>query len=215
MADTQPQQIVLPERLVGSVDLGRTIRELQALDESLRQSDLRKPGEPTQLARSSATLEELAKLNNVQLTDATQRQQLETVLDAFKKHAPRIHVSLATEPSANFTRKILIWLRTNVHPLILLEVGLQPTLAAGCVIRTNNKMFDMSLRHRFAEKRQFLADKIGEIGAIPDAPGPVAVAQPVVATAVPEAAVPAPTPTPQPVTQAAPTPVVTTQEVTP
>lgn len=164
MAEQITEQIVLPERLVGSVDLSRLIRELEAVDESLRQTELRKPGEATKLTRSSTTLEELARANKVQLTDETQRTQLLALLHGFKDHAPRIHMSLATEPSAKFTRKIIIWMRKNVHPLILLEVGLQPTLAAGCMVRTNNKIFDMSLRHRFTENRGLLVQKIAEIG---------------------------------------------------
>lgn len=164
MAEHTPEQIVLPERLVSSVDLSRLIRELKALDESLRQSELRKPGAPTKLARSSVTLEDLAKANHIQLTDKTQREQLLALLNGFKDHAPRIHMSLATEPSAKFTQNISIWLRKNIHPLILLEVGLQPTLAAGCIVRTNNKIFDMSLRHRFTENRKVLLMKITEIG---------------------------------------------------
>lgn len=164
MAENTSEQIVLPERLVSSVDLSRLIRELESVDESLRQADLRKPAEEVKLDRLSATLEEIAGANHVTLTDGAQRTQFLTLLHGFKDHAPRIHMSLATEPSAKFTRKIIIWLRANIHPLILLEVGLQPTLAAGCMVRTNNKLFDMSLRHRFTENRGMLMQKIEEIG---------------------------------------------------
>lgn len=164
MADQPVQQITLPERLVSSVDLSRTIRELEALDESMRQAALRKPGEPTKLSRSSVTLEELARENGVQLTDATQREQLIGLLHGFMDHAPRIHMSVAAEPSAAFSHRVTIWLRQNIHPLTLLEIGLQPTLAAGCIIRTNNKLFDMSLRHRFKDNRGILYEKISAIG---------------------------------------------------
>lgn len=173
MAEHQTGQIALPERLVSSVDMSRAIRELEAVDESLRQAELRKPGEPTKLARSSSTLEELAKLNNIQLTDRAQREQLLEALRAFHIHAPRIHISLATEPSGAFIQKIAFWMRQNINPVILVEVGLQPTLAAGCQIRTSNKIFDMSLRHRFAENRHLLVDKINEVEEPAPAPAPV------------------------------------------
>lgn len=164
MAQNTQDQIILPERLTSSVDLARLIRELSALDESLRQAKIRKPGAPTQLSRSSQTLEELARVNNVHLTDDVQRTQLLELLTAFQAHAPRVHMGLATEPTAAFTRKIVIWMRANIHPLVLLEVGLQPTIAAGCTIRTNNKFFDMSLRNHFANNRELLIQKITEIG---------------------------------------------------
>jgi hypothetical protein len=162
MEKNTQKQIVLPDQLTSSVDLARTIRELEALDESLNQAELRKPGTPTKLAASSVTLEDLAKINNVSLTDKTQRAQLLSMLHAFYEHSPRIHISLANEPSAAFVRKTAIWMRKNIHPLVLLEVGLQPTLAAGCMIRTNNKIFDMSLRHRFEENRHLLVEKLSE-----------------------------------------------------
>lgn len=159
-----PGQIVLPNGLVSSIDLSRMVRELTALDESISQTSLRAPGEPTRLAATGATLEELAGANKVQLTDQKQRMQLLELLKGFQKHAPRIHMSLAAEPTAKFTEKIVIWMRKNIHPLVLLEIGLQPNIAAGCIVRTNNKMFDMSLRHCFTEKRSLLVEKIAEVG---------------------------------------------------
>jgi hypothetical protein len=162
--DTQ-QTLKLPERLISSIDLSRTLRELQGLDEALRQAELRKPGEPSKLIRSSVALEEMARINGVALTDKAHREQMIEVLHGFLEHAPRIHMSVAVEPSAKFTQRMIIWLRANIHPLILMEVGLQPTLAAGCMIRTNNKIFDMSLRHKFTENRQLLADSIAAISA--------------------------------------------------
>ncbi len=164
MTEQTPGQIVLPVELVSSIDLSRMVRELTALDESINQTALRAPGEPTRLARTGVTLEELASANKVLLTDQKQRTQLLELLKGFQKHAPRIHMSLAAEPTAKFTQKIVIWMRKNIHPLALLEVGLQPNIAAGCIVRTNNKMFDMSLRHCFTEKRLLLVEKIAEIG---------------------------------------------------
>lgn len=177
MTEKPPEQIIFPERLVSTVDLSRLVRELEAVDETLSQMELGSPGEETKLARHSVTLEEIASLNKVQLTDSLQRTQFLTLLHGFQKHAPSIHMSLATEPSAKFIQKIIVWMRSNIHPLILLEIGLQPTLAAGCMLRTNNKMFDMSLRHRFTENRGLLVQKISEIGvAHENAQTPVKVA---------------------------------------
>lgn len=169
MTEGALDHIKLPERLVSSVDLSRTIRELQALNESVLQAQLRTPGSPTHLSRSGITLEELAHLNGIKLTDESQREQLIKLLQAFEEHATRIHMSVAVEPSARFTRQIIVWLRTNINPAVLLEIGLQPTLAAGCLIRTPNRVFDMSLRHRFSEQRGLLLDKISLVGEAAEA----------------------------------------------
>lgn len=163
MAQQNKKQITLPAQLVSSIDLARVTRELEALDDSLHQAGLRKAGQPTKLSRSSITLEDTARLNGVSLMDPGQRSQLIDLLKALYDHSPRIRMSLASEPSGNFVQKISVWLRENIHPTIFLEVGMQPTLSAGCTVRTNNKLFDMSLRHRFDEQRGLLMQKIKEV----------------------------------------------------
>jgi F0F1-type ATP synthase delta subunit len=56
--------------------------------------------------------------------------------------------------------KILLWLRQNVHPQVLLQVGLQPAIAAGCVLRTTNKIFDMSLKAHLSQQTDYLKQLI-------------------------------------------------------
>ncbi len=154
--------LVLPESLISSVDLHRTMRELLALDDLLHQADVRAPGVPVNLGRSSQVLEDLTTANGVSLPDAPQRGELLEAMKSLTNNAPVIHMSFAVEPSAIVSSRIIIWLRQNIDPLVLLEIGLQPLLAVGCMLRTNNKMFDMSLRHRFQEQRHILREKIAE-----------------------------------------------------
>lgn len=153
----------LPDRLVTSVDLMRTIRELKKLDDWLNQASIRSGGVQVNAPKTSATLDEIALGNAVSLLDSVQRQQLIKILDSFAISAPKIHMSFAVEPSANFLLRMISWLRTNVNPIILLDVGLQPALTAGCSVRTTNKFFDMSLRNRFADSRHFLVESIESI----------------------------------------------------
>lgn len=164
MPDTT-KQFVLPENLISPVDLMRIIRELSALDDVLYQSNLRTPGQPTKINRTSRILEEVAEANQLSLINAQHRAELISALKAFLDHAPKIHMSFAVEPSPKFTRSIIVWLRSNIHPLLLLEIGLQPTMAVGAVVRTTNKVFDMSLRHHFAENRHLLNEKIMAAGS--------------------------------------------------
>lgn len=157
---SEPEAFIFPENLISSIDLNRTVRELSALDESLYQANVRVPGQPVKLARSSQILEDLAAVNGISLLDTAGREKLLNNLKSCVNSVPRIHISFAVEPSAKFSTRIVVWLRQNIDPLILLEVGLQPTLAIGCSVRTNNKVFDMSLRHRFKEQRHLLREKI-------------------------------------------------------
>jgi hypothetical protein len=69
-------------------------------------------------------------------------------------------MSFATDPSSAFTAKIVTWLRASIAPNVLLEVGLQPTIAAGCIVRTTNKIFDLSLRQHFADAESVLLEAL-------------------------------------------------------
>lgn len=160
---TKSPTFKLPDRLVTSVDLMRTIRELKALDDWLNQAAIRSGGGQVTPPKTSATLDEVSATNRVSLLDSSQRTQLIKLLESFATKAPRIHISFAVEPSVSFLGKVVVWMRANISPIILLDVGLQPALAAGCSVRTTNKFFDMSLRNRFVDSRHFLVDAIDAI----------------------------------------------------
>ncbi len=151
----------LSNSIVGRIDIGRLRREIQGLEDFLVQAKLRQPGESLRLPRTSRLLEEVARDNQLNLLEADQRQQLTARLDEIKAHAPLVQMSFAADPSAVFVQKIVEWLRREIHPHTLLQIGLQPGLAAGCTVRTANKFFDFSLRRHFGDQRQLLIDKIG------------------------------------------------------
>lgn len=164
MSNTEHEKnaIEFPGKLSGAIDLARIIRELDVLSQSLQQASIRTPGENVQLPKTSKLLEEVAALNKVSLLDSNQREQFLDLLKSIKNHAPVIHIAFATEPSSQFVSKITSWMRSNISPIILVDVGLQPAITAGCTVRTTNKVFDMSLRHRFAESRGVLVKKLTE-----------------------------------------------------
>ncbi len=156
-------EILLPAQLISPSDLVRLLRELNSLDDSLRQMKLRRPGETTRLARTSRMLEDVAELNNMSLTDETDRLHLQQLLSGLQKHAPQAHIAFATEPSGRFLENLIGWMRKNIHPSLLLDVGVQPTIAIGCTLRTPNKYFDMSLRHHFDVKKPLLTEALKEV----------------------------------------------------
>lgn len=165
MSDQQTEKsktFQLPNQLAGSSDLARLIRELERLDDALYQSQIRTPGASVNLPKSSHVLEAIASTNHYSLLDQEHRTRLLNGLRQLDKSAPTIHISFAVEPSSKFVEKIVAWMREHLHQYLLVEVGLQPSIAVGCVVRTNNKIFDMSLRHRFSEYRSVLAEKIAE-----------------------------------------------------
>jgi len=139
------KKLELPLTVIGPADVGRLMLEMERLDEALRAAALRSGGE-VKMPKTSRPLDDVAEINKLDLLTKDDRQQLKEFLVSVRDHAPVIHISFASEPSAAFTLKIVEWMRSNIARYLLVQVGLQPSIAAGCVVRTTNKVFDMSLR---------------------------------------------------------------------
>ncbi len=152
--------LVLPVGVAGRMDVGRLVREVQALDDYLEQAAVRTPGTPMQMPKTSKLLDELLERNKVNALVPEDRKRLINFLVTVRVKAPIIHMSFSADPSAAFTQKMVTWLRENIHPLVLVQIGLQPNIGAGCVIRTTNKYFDFSLRQHFAKQQALLMTKI-------------------------------------------------------
>ncbi|PID98957.1 hypothetical protein CSA80_02425 [Candidatus Saccharibacteria bacterium] len=150
---------VLPTGVVGMVDLGRLIRELERIEAVIKSDEIRS-GADVRLPKFSALLDQLAEANRLDLRDAHTRHSLLEFLKILRKDAPKLHVSFSADPSPVFLAKLMLWLRTHVHPHVLVAVGLQPGIGAGCVLRTTNRYFDMSLGKTFADKRTLLMQRM-------------------------------------------------------
>jgi hypothetical protein len=150
--------ISLPPSLISRVDATRLGRELETMATALDQQVHR--GDKAEPVRLSQILEALAELNQLDLTTAQDRDRLAKFLKDLKKDAPTIHMSFAAEPPSLFTAKIINWLRDEVHPLMLLDIGLQPSIGAGCIIRTNSKYFDCSIRQHLIQNKLKLIESL-------------------------------------------------------
>jgi len=171
------EHFILPETVVSRVDVARMLRELNEVDEFLRQAALRKGGQPVEMPRPSRLLEETAAANKVNLLQATDRNALLKTLTDLKRTAPTMHMSFASNPSGLFTGKLLLWLRQNISPYMLLQIGLQPELAAGCTVRTISKRYDFSVRKRLENSKSLLTELLQQAKDVaPVAPDPVAMA---------------------------------------
>lgn len=154
------KDFVLPLTLVGDIDISRLLREINSIDDFFIAAEARTPGSGAQPPRITRLLNDVALANKYNLLKEDDRQELAARLGELKKTAPSIHISFAAEPSPKALEQVLRWLRENIHPQILLRVGLQPTIAAGCVLRTANKVFDMSLRDHLNKQEPYLVELI-------------------------------------------------------
>jgi hypothetical protein len=153
----------LPASIIGRIDVSRLIRELGALEEYLIAARIRNPHSEIIMPRVSLLLELLAKSNSISLMVDDQRKSLETILMDIREHAPSVQVSFASNPSAAMIEKLVQWFRREAHPYTMIQTGLQPSLAAGCMLRTPNRIFDLSLRKKLDEQKPLLIEAlIGE-----------------------------------------------------
>lgn len=150
----------LPSTVISQPDIGRLIRELNALEDFFVGAKARTTGTAISLPKISGSMERLAADNQINLLMDDERQRLAEGLKTVFEKAPSMHISFAVEPSPKALEQILLWMRQNIHPQALLSVGLQPAIAAGCVLRTTNKVFDLSLRSNLQRQSTYLVKLI-------------------------------------------------------
>jgi hypothetical protein len=152
----KPKQLELTSNIVRIGDVNSLVRELEAVENFFLQTKIRRPGEGVVPPRLSRSLEEFTNQNNLNVLYEDQLKTAKDYLTQLQSRAPIITISFATEAPLDFTNKLVKWLRLNIHPEVLLKIGLIPDLVAGCVVRTNNKQFDFSMRQRLKANQTIL-----------------------------------------------------------
>lgn len=142
------------------VDVVRLVREIESIDEALLQLKLRKGGKEVRMPKTSQLMDQTVQLNKINLLHVADREKLLMFLTTVQAKAPVLHISFSADPSVAFIEKLTTWLRREIHPQILLTIGLQPTIGAGCMVRSTNKYFDFTLRQKFAANRELLLQKL-------------------------------------------------------
>lgn len=154
------KSLTLPPSVVGPVDVGRLNREMDAINEAMLQLKLRKSGDDVKLPKTSRLMDVTIEHNGLNLLKEDQRDLLTRFLKAVQEKAPVVHMSFSADPSPAFMERITNWFRGEVNPYTLITIGLQPNLGAGCIMRTTNKYFDLSLKESFVHKRETLKEKL-------------------------------------------------------
>jgi F0F1-type ATP synthase delta subunit len=150
-------ELTLPTAIASRQDITNVHRELRLFDDAAMQSVMRHEN-PVKYSPISAKLRSLVQQNQIDLRDDGARKKLLSSLDALKNSAPTIHISFPNEPTPEALQKLVSWLRKEIDPRIVIRVGVQPTLAAGVMVRTPNHQFDFSLRQHLHKNRDKLIE---------------------------------------------------------
>lgn len=150
----------LPDEIFGSTDVRRVQRELEDVDNFFHQAKLRSPGSFMAPPKTTASLNALFEVNQANILSRHSRSNIIDILNQLDEQPAAIHISFPSEPAPSFLKQIVVWSRQNLHPYLLVNTGIQPSLLIGCYVRTNNKVFDMSLRNRFKQSKPILINSI-------------------------------------------------------
>jgi len=156
----QTEAIHLPTGIVSTGDARRLRRDLAALEETLQAIRLRTNAPSAKLPRLSRSLEEFASTNRLNFLLPDDRHHAAVYMDTVIKKAPVLHISFASEATRKFTTELIQWLRVNFDSEMLIEIGLEPNIAAGSMVRTANKVFDFSLMKHLEGQRAMLMERL-------------------------------------------------------
>jgi F0F1-type ATP synthase delta subunit len=152
----------LPLSVSQPVELNRLIHELTQLNEDISQETIRNPNIKPDI-KVSAKMTDVLEANNIDITAKEHRDSLLNVFNRLNERGRVINVSFASEASPEFIAKITEWFRNEIDPYCFIIVGINPTIGVGCIARTNNKVFDMSLKGGLSSTRELLTNRFMEL----------------------------------------------------
>lgn len=155
-AQAVPAPFKLPVQIVTPADISRLVREIDEIEAFFEESSLKAATTKT-IPQASQQLTALMNENTLNIVHKNDRAMLALFLKHLRLKAPLVHISFATDPKPDFLMKLVLWFRSNAHPHVLVQIGLQPNIAAGCVLRTTNKYFDFSFKQHFEQSKAKLS----------------------------------------------------------
>lgn len=176
---------VLPPALITRADLARIVREVESIDVELEAQKARAhtTGKAAHhMPPMSEGLNDFVELNKIDIADDQARMHLKEELRRLKDKAPVMHMTFATPADPQSLGQLVDWIRKEIHPQALLQVGLQPALVGGVYLRTPNHVHDFSLRQLLTGKRSVIVNALDSAlhAVAPVAAAPVTPAAPIV-----------------------------------
>lgn len=152
-------ELKLPVDVASKNDISHLYRELRLFMDMSMQSALRHDN-PIKYPAVTSMLRDLATQNQIDLRNQSACEHLLSSIEDLKDNVPVVHISFPRDPSVEIIRRLVEWFRREVDPRIVIQIGLQPTIAAGIVVRTPNKQYDFSLRRHLYDNQAKLMEAL-------------------------------------------------------
>lgn len=145
-----------PLSIATRLEVLRAIRELEDFESAMSEAYIKGHHIPA----LTPLLKDISEENGIDLHKKEVRQMVNQMLLDLRTSAPVVHVSFAVEPNEKVTRSIAQWFRTEISKNVILQIGVQPSIGIGCVVRTTNKFFDFSLRRHLVDKSKIFVQTL-------------------------------------------------------
>ena len=141
-------QLKLPNSIATKSDLVGVIRNVDEVLDNYVENRIRNMEGVDFQSRPDVTsnLAELVSINKLDVNVDTLKS-LKQWLDHLNDHAPIVRFTFASDPNPEFIGGLVNWLRTATGRFVIIRYGIQPTIAAGCLMYTPARRYDFSLRN--------------------------------------------------------------------
>lgn len=161
-------QLKLPLSIATKADLVAVLRNLEDVLDAYNENSIRVQEGVDFVARAdvSSNLAALVQENGLAVSVQT-LGALKTWLIHLKDHAPIVRFTFASDPNPEFLARIVGWLRQTSGSFVLVRFGIQPSIAAGCLMYTPARRYDFSLRTKILASGPIFSKLVAGIGAAP------------------------------------------------
>lgn len=141
----------LPDAITTQRQLRQVIEELKNLNPTADKQ--------TAYDQLSYEAQALVGANQSQWEDSSDIAAFTQKLEQAYQNTPVFDVILPTYPHDTFLSELSGWFRREIHPNSLLDIKVRRSIGGGMVLRSKNRLFDLSLRPQILQSR----DKIPEV----------------------------------------------------
>lgn len=148
-------EFTLPSSIISKVDISRLVREFETVDNALTSKDVRNKAHASEedMPAMSPQLSAFLESNPVDLNNSGARSEYIKQLRLLKKNVHTMNMTFAVVADPESLQQLSAWVRESIHPQIVIETHLQPGLVAGMYLRSQNHVFDFSVRNALKSKR--------------------------------------------------------------
>lgn len=91
-------------------------------------------------------------------TDRSKAEALLKELTSLRAEAPIVHLTLAGLPPRTLKRQLTEWLRTNIHPHLLMTFAARSDIGGGLILTAGSHIYDFSFRRELLENKHRIAE---------------------------------------------------------